>query len=88
MRIYDRFDYADYYRNAEKYKNYRTALVASHVFTENGTSDLRQGECVGIAYARTEFNGLYNRFEPVYAVTANGNQWGEMFASTLADFVL
>ena len=88
MRIYDRFNYADYYRNAEKYKNYRTAFVASHVFTENGTNDLRQGECVGIAYARTEFNGLYNRFEPVYFVTANGNQWGETFASTLADFVL
>lgn len=82
------FDPTDFARNPRKYELFRTARVNSRVFTENGESDLEQGQYVAVSHFRNAWNALRRREEPVYSITANGKVWGYMYASALADFVL
>ena len=87
MKTYS-FDYADFQKNAPKFENYKTARVASHVFTENGEDDLEAGQFVAVRFMQNAYNGLRHRVEPVYSITTGGKVWGVMFASNLSDFVL
>lgn len=85
MNAYDPKDYA---ANPSKYQLFKTARVASHVFTENGESDLAHGQYVAVQFFRSAWNQLRRREEPVFSVTANGKVWGMLYASALSDFCL
>jgi len=66
---------------------YRTAIVAQHVFTLNGEKDLRRGQVVGVRYLRHDFHKLLRRDVAVYMVsTATGGEWGELYAPALSRF--
>jgi hypothetical protein len=67
---------------------YKTAVVARHIFTNNGDADLPAGAFVGIAFIGEHRNQLYRREEAVYAVTHDGKFWGHLYANCLRDFVL
>ena len=82
------FSHSDFEANPKKYELFKTARVASHVFTENGSDDLAKGQFVAVRHIRNAYNGLRHRMEPVYTITASGKVWGVMFASNLSDFVL
>lgn len=82
------YDYNDFVVNPGKYELFRTARIASHVFTENGYADMQAGDFVGVRYLLTAYNPSRRRNEPVYAVKHGGTIRGSFYASTLADFVL
>lgn len=82
------FNHSDFQANPKKYESVKTARVASHVFTENGSDDLEKGQFVAVRHIRNAYNGLRRRTEPVYSVTTGGKVWGVMFASNFSDFVL
>lgn len=82
------YDHADFSANPGKYQLFKTARIASHVFTENGHADMPAGECVGVQYLLTAYNALRRRNEPVYAVKCGDTIRGSFYGSTLADFVL
>lgn len=82
------YNHNDFVVNPGKYELFRTARIASHVFTENGYADMREGDFVGVRYLLTAYNALRRRNEPVYAVKHGDAIRGSFYASTLADFVL
>jgi len=83
------FDHADFETNPKKYETYKTAEIASHIFTHNGERDLPAGEIVGVQYRTTAYCAMRRRQEPVYTVTLQDKTvWGDMYAAHLARFVL
>ena len=82
----------DYFENPGKYKLFRSARIASHVFTENGAADLAAGEYVSIKYRCEAFNKLYGRYEPIYTIvnTEHGvpSEARDVYANTLTNFIL
>lgn len=82
------YDPTDFARNPRKYEMFKTARVNTRVFTENGESDLEQGQYVAVSHFRNVWNALRLRDEPVYSITTNGKVWGYLYASALADFCL
>lgn len=80
------FDAKDFAENPGKYAKFRTAQVRSHIFTNNGEADLPAGAFVAVQYRLTARNQLFRRDEPVYAVTHNGELWGDVYASALDHF--
>lgn len=81
----NRFNHADYVKNTGKYNLYKTAVVASHIFTENGIDDLKEGQIVGIEYVGEARNQLYRRNEPLYRIKGTSHT---LYANALGDFVL
>jgi len=79
------YDPKDFQANPKKYELFKTAVIASHCFTENGTDDLTEGQHVGIQYFCTAKNSLYNRMEPIYLITGTDRT---IYANTLKDLVL
>jgi hypothetical protein len=82
------FEYSDYIKNPGKYELFKTAKVNTHVFTENGETDLEKGQYVAVQFLRHAYNAMRRRQEPVYSVTTGGKVWGYMFANALSEFVL
>jgi len=86
------YDKNDYFQNPGKYKLFRSARIARHVFTENGTHDLKAGEFVAIKYRCEALNKMYGRYEPVYTIvnTEHGvpSEARDIYANNLASFVL
>lgn len=80
-----KYDAKDFARNPAKYTTFKTATIAQHVLTENGTDDLPAGRIVGIDYQFTVRNHLRRRMEPVYRIRGTQHM---LFASALCDFVL
>ena len=82
----------DYFENPGKYKLFRSARIARHVFTENGTADLAAGEYVSIKYRCEALNRMYGRYEPVYTIvnTERGvpSEARDVYANTLTNFIL
>ena len=68
---------------------YKTAELATHVFTNNGDDDLSAGTIVGVSYIGQQLNQMHKRDEPVFAVTLQGGRfWGHLYANALDRFVL
>lgn len=67
---------------------FTTAQVSKHVFTHNGENDLREGDIVAVSYIGHKRNQLFRRDEAVYAITANGQFWGHLYANALDRFVI
>ena len=83
------FDHADFLAHPKKYEMYKTAKIATHVFTNDGRHDLPAGEIVGVQYRTTAYCSTRRRYEPVYTVTLQDNSvWGDMYAAHLTRFVL
>jgi hypothetical protein len=86
------YDKNDYFENPGKYKLFRSARIARHICTENGTNDLAAGEFVSIKYRCEAFNKMYGRYEPVYTIvnTEHGvpSEARDVYANNLASFVL
>lgn len=82
------FDYQDFAANPRKYQAFRTARVPGGIFTHNGERDIPAGAIVAVEYRLTARNQMFRRDEPVYAVTYNGETWGDLYASTLDQFTL
>ena len=80
-----KFSHTDYQANPGKYRLFNTAVVASHIFTNNGENDIESGTVVGIEFMRDAFNAMYRRTEPVYSIKGFGRH---LYANCLADFVL
>ena len=80
-----KFDRADFESNPAKYELFRTAQIATHVFTNNGEHDLEQGQFVRIQFRCVAFNRLYRRNMPVYTIEGTGR---DMYANTLMNFTL
>ena len=80
----------DYFENPGKYKLFRSARIARHVFTENGAADLAAGEFVSIKYRCEALNKMYGRYEPIYTITRTerGPENRDVYAHTLTNFVL
>ena len=85
--IRNQYNPSDFAANPAKYQQFRGAVIASRIFTENGEDDLEQGQPVAITYFRTAWNAMRRRDEPIYSVTANGKVWGMVYGNVLADFV-
>lgn len=71
-----------------KHELYSTAIVAKNIFTHNGETDLREGECVGVKFLAIVPNRLYRRDEPVFEVYKDGKFYGHVYENALRDFVL
>lgn len=84
----NKFDQKDFTNNPLKYELFKTARIASHIFTHNGEHDLVEGTPVAIQYLRTDFNSVYRQDMPIYYVSTSNHFHGCMYATTLADFVL
>jgi hypothetical protein len=82
-----RFDHKDFAANPAKYRLFRTARIASHIFTENGEHDLAEGTIVGITYRFDAYNAMYRRTEPVYTLTGMSPH-RDLYANALSNFVL
>jgi hypothetical protein len=86
------YDKNDYFENPGKYKLFRSARIARHIFTENGDNDLKAGEFVSIKYRCEALNRMYGRYEPVYTIvnTEHGvpSEARDVYANNLASFVL
>ena len=86
------YDKNDYFQNPGKYKLFRSARIARHIFTENGTNDLAAGEFVSIKYRCEALNKMHGRYEPVYTIvnTEHGvpSEARDVYANNLASFVL
>jgi len=86
------YDKNDYFENPGKYKLFRSARIARHIFTENGANDLAAGEFVSIKYRCEALNRMYGRYEPVYTIvnTEHGvpSEARDIYANNLASFVL
>lgn len=80
-----KFDYTDYTANPGKYRLFKTARIATHLFTNNGEHDLHEGTFVGITYHCTARNQLYRRDEPLYRLSGSNRI---VYANVLCDFVL
>ena len=80
-----KFDADDFAANRDKYRRFKTARIASHIFTHNGEDDLEQGEYVGIKYQFTAHNALHRRSEPVYRINGGDRL---LYANVLGDFCL
>ena len=82
-------DHKDFALNPKKYELFKTAVIESSIFTENGESDLAVGTIVGVKFDGVRRNQLRRRDEPVYEITLqSGKFWGYLFANALTDFVL
>lgn len=82
------YDHTDFVRNPGKYRLYSTAVIARHIFTENGDDDLAPGTIVRVKFDRVARNQLHKRDEPVYRVEAQGEFQGYFYANVLTNFVL
>ena len=83
------YDHNDFVQNPGKYQSFKTAIVNKSIVTHNAENDLQPGEIVGIKYAGTVKNHLYQRNEPLYEVTRiGGHFYGHVYANALKDFVL
>ena len=80
-----RYDPKDYAANPGKYRLFRTARVATNMFTHDGVNDLRVGEHVAIEYRLSALNKLYRREEPVYTIVGKDC---DLYANALCDFCL
>lgn len=80
-----KYDHKDFQANPKKYELFKTAVIATHCFTNNGTDDLTEGQHVGISYFCTAKNCMYNRMEPIYRINGTDRT---IYANTLRDFVL
>jgi hypothetical protein len=80
-----KYDPKDFEANPGKYQLFKTAVIASDIFTHNGEDDLKAGTHVAIQYFCTAKNCMYNRIEPVYMLVGMDRT---MYANTLKDFVL
>lgn len=78
----------DYFENPGKYKLFRSARIARHVFTANGAADLAAGEYVSIKYRCEAFNSMYGRYEPVYTIVNTEHGARDVYANTLTNFIL
>lgn len=79
------YDAKDFAENPGKYRLFKTAVIAKHVFTENGEHDLREGQHVGIKFRCVNKNPLYRRYEPIYTIIGTDS---DLYANCLKDFVL
>jgi hypothetical protein len=88
----NKYDPKDFAANPGKYRLFKTATIAKHIFTCDGDDDLSEGLHVGIEYRCEAFNKLFGRFEPVYTIinTEHGKVSGQrdLYANTLMNFVL
>lgn len=82
------YDHTDFVAHPRKYELYKTAVIARHIFTDDGADDLAPGTVVRVTFDRVARNQLYRRDEPVYRVEANGKFHGYFYANTLSEFVL
>lgn len=84
------FDYADFQRDPEKYRLFKTAILAHNLFTNNGEHDLEAGTILAIRYSGTVRNQLYKRDEPIYAcrTTLDGPENWTLYAGALTGFCL
>jgi hypothetical protein len=82
MRAYSQQDFE---ANPKKYELFKTAIVRSHLFTNDGEQDIEAGTVVAIAYRCTARNQLHKRSEPVYWI---GGYDTPIYANCLSDFVL
>jgi hypothetical protein len=82
------YDAKDFARDPEKYRLFKTAQIARHVFTNNGEFDLPEGKYVELRYRCTARNQLFRRDEPVYTVTADDKEWGDIYGNALTGFTL
>lgn len=80
--------HSDFVAHPRKYELYKTAVIACHVFTENGANDIAPGTVVRVTFDCVARNQLYRRDEPVYRVETNGKFHGYFYANTLSEFVL
>jgi len=80
-----KYDQKDFELNPKKYELFKTAVVATNIFTHDGWDDLRQGEIVAIRYAGEYNNPLYRRKEPMYQIN-DKKQF--LYANYLSNFVL
>ena len=74
----------DFAANPGKYRLFKTAAIARHVFTENGAQDIPEGQIVKIEFRCIARNRLFRRDEPVYTV----NDSLDLYANVLKDFCL
>jgi hypothetical protein len=83
------YRHQDFTDNPGKYRLFKTAAVAQNIFTHNGEHDLSAGAYVGVEFFAVQRNQLRRREEPVYSIkTQDGQFWGHLYASALADFCL
>ena len=82
MRAYSQQDFE---ANPKKYELFKTAIVRSHLFTNNAEQDIEAGTVVAIEYRCTARNQLHKRSEPVYWI---GGYDTPIYANCLSDFVL
>ncbi len=81
------YDAKDFAANPEKYRLFKTAVVARTIFTENAVNDFPEGTHVGVRYLCTAPNQLFRRNEPVYIIT-RGDKQATVYGNALDRFVL
>ena len=79
----NRFNHRDFTNDPEKYRTFKSAKIATNVFTHNGEHDLAEGTLVAIKYMDTVWNQMLRRNEPVYTLIDHPHQ---LYASALCDF--
>lgn len=84
--IRERFSFDEYQRGREYERATRAAIVAP-IVTHNGEQDLPQGLVVAILSGEVHHrHPLLRRKEPLFHIAVNGEYWGIVWASQLANF--
>lgn len=75
------YDHADFERNPEKYKLFKTATICNDL-SDNGENDIKAGDTVVITFAGIVRNQVYKRTEPIYNLSTGDT----VYATNLTNF--